>query len=62
MKAFVNRELCIGCGLCVATCPSVFELDDESLSRTITTDVPKELEQSCNEAAENCPVGAIIVE
>ena len=28
MKAHVDRRGCIACGLCVATCPEVFQLDD----------------------------------
>ena len=29
MKAKVNPELCTGCGLCVETCPEVFEMDGD---------------------------------
>ena len=28
MKAHVDRRGCIACGLCVATCPEVFQFED----------------------------------
>ena len=59
MKATVNKNLCIGCGLCEATCPSVFELSEESCAKAVEEEVPPELEACCTEAAENCPVDAI---
>ena len=27
MKVTLDHEGCIGCGLCVSTCPAVFEMD-----------------------------------
>jgi len=32
MKVSINREECIGCGLCEATCPEVFKLLDDEKS------------------------------
>lgn len=29
MKAFIDEELCIGCGQCEEICPEVFEVCDE---------------------------------
>ena len=47
MKATVNEE-CIGCGLCEGTCPDVFSISDDGVAVA--------------EAADNCPVSAIVVE
>lgn len=51
-------EGCIGCGLCVTTCPEVF-----TLGETQTARVQRQPEgQTCiaaKTAAENCPVGVI---
>ncbi len=63
MKAFVKKDLCIGCGLCVDTCPEVFAMDDEfNIAKTILDRVPAELKEKCRDAAANCPVDAIAVE
>jgi len=59
MKATVNEETCVGCGLCADTCPDVFEMKDEGIAEVKTDPVPPEAEDSCREAAESCPVEAI---
>ena len=28
MRAFVDQDMCIGCGLCEGTCPEVFRMND----------------------------------
>jgi len=62
VKASVDAETCIGCGLCPDTCPEVFELGDDDIARVKTPVVPKEAEASCREAAEACPTEAIKIE
>ncbi|MEA1951477.1 MAG: ferredoxin [Planctomycetota bacterium] len=62
MKAHVNQELCIGCGLCSEICPLVFELGDNDHSQVTVDTVPPEAEEACQEAAEQCPVEAITIE
>ncbi len=59
MKASVDRDICIGCGLCEITCPEVFELDDEMISTVIVDEIPEDLEECAEEAEEECPVTAI---
>ncbi len=61
MKAIVDEETCIGCGLCAETCPEVFEMGDDK-ARTKVDEVPANAADSCREAAENCPVEAIKIE
>ncbi|HEY8364564.1 MAG TPA: ferredoxin, partial [Haloplasmataceae bacterium] len=29
MKAFVDKNTCIGCGLCPEICPKIFRMDDD---------------------------------
>jgi ferredoxin len=60
MKAKVDRGLCIGSAMCVATAPDVFELDDEGLSHVADPEAGDE--DLLREAAEDCPVQAIILE
>ena len=61
MKAIVDLDLCTGCGLCVDTCPAVFEMDD-AVARVLVESVPEDAWDTCREAADNCPVEAIKIE
>ena len=61
MNVTINRETCIGCGACVATCPDNFEMDDENKAIVKTTSVSDKLEECSKEAAECCPVDSIIL-
>ena len=61
MKASVDQDTCTGCGLCVDTCPEVFEMGDDT-ANVMVDDVPAEAAGTCKEAAENCPVEAISID
>lgn len=61
MKATVDKDVCTGCGLCSDDCPEVFEIDDD-VAVVIGDVVPEGAEDSCRDAAENCPVEAITIE
>ncbi len=52
---------CIACGLCVDTCPEVFEMGDE-FAEVLVDEVPEEFGEAVQQAAEECPTEAIIVE
>ena len=63
MKVTVDEDLCTACGLCVDTCPEVFELgDDDDVAQVKVDVVPEEFEELCEQAAEECPSEAIIIE
>jgi ferredoxin len=62
MKATIDRDGCIGCGLCSEICPEVFRMDDEGLAEVYTDPVPADAEEAAQEAADNCPTGVITVE
>jgi len=55
------EDTCTACELCVDTCPEVFELGDET-AQVIVDEVPAEHEEAVEQAAEECPVEAIIIE
>lgn len=62
MKAYVDPDLCIACGLCVSTCPEVFDWDDDGKASAKAEEIPSELEASAEEAADGCPTDAIKTE
>lgn len=57
-KIAVDKEKCIGCGACAATCSGSFELKDGK-----ALPIKSEVEElTCEKEAETgCPVGAISV-
>ena len=58
MKYYVN-ENCIGCGLCVSTCPEYFTMADTGVAVAIDAEVPVEYAEDAKTAAHGCPVDAI---
>lgn len=61
MKVSIDADLCTGCGLCTDSLPEVFEMKDD-LAVVIQADVPADKEDELQEAADDCPAEAIIVE
>lgn len=58
MKVEIDRDGCIGCGLCAATCPENFRMDDDGKAEVYAQ--PDESQEDCAvEAADGCPVGVI---
>lgn len=62
MKAVIDRDGCIACGLCAETCPEVFRIAEDGLAEVYVDEVPEEEEDAASEAAEDCPVNVISVE
>jgi len=61
MKAVVDAETCVGCGLCADGCPAVFEMNDD-VAKVIVAEIPAGAAEDAKEAAESCPVDAIAIE
>jgi len=61
MRVSINAEDCTGCGACVDLCPDVFDLEDD-IAVAKVDEVPPEFEETCQEAADECPVEAIQIE
>lgn len=61
MEVRIERTDCISCGLCVATCPEVFQIADDGLAEVYQQPTP-ELEDGAKAAAEGCPVSIIYVD
>ena len=61
MKAYVDKDVCIGCSYCVSVCPEVFSMDADGKAEPVDNELSPELEKSAKEAAAQCPVEAITV-
>ncbi|MBN2455474.1 MAG: ferredoxin [Sedimentisphaerales bacterium] len=55
------EDTCTACGLCVDTCPDVFEMG-EDIAQVIVDEVPAEYADAVQQAADECPVEAIVIE
>ena len=63
MKVMVDEPLCTGCGACTELCPEIFEIPEGAEVARVKVDVvPSALEAICRQAAEECPVAAILTE
>lgn len=68
MKVMINREGCIGCGVCEALCPEVFKLIDDGKSAIVEKyrkgelgegEVEDSLSACVDSAKISCPVEVI---
>ena len=55
------EDSCTACGICVDTCPDVFEMGAD-VAQVIANDVPAEFEDAVQQAADECPSESIIIE
>lgn len=62
MKAYLDRDGCISCGLCPETCPEVFRMGDDGVAEVYVDEVPESVKDLAIEAQEGCPVSVITVE
>lgn len=62
MKAHVDKDICIGCGLCPDICPEIFSMDDDGLAIAKDIEIPEDIVDSAKDAESQCPVEAISVE
>ena len=61
MKAFVDKDTCIGCGLCCEICEAVFRMDASGKAEAVPEAAAENMEDARG-AAESCPVAAITIE
>lgn len=61
MKGYVNKDTCIGCGICPDVCPQVFKMDDDGKAVAIDDEIPEDSIDDAIDARTQCPVDAIDV-
>ncbi|AKO92594.1 ferredoxin [Priestia filamentosa] len=63
----VDKETCIACGACGASCPDLFAYDDEGISYVLlddnqgNTSVDEDFYDDLEDAADGCPTQSIKV-
>lgn len=62
MKAYVDKDKCIGCGLCESVCPKVFKMNDDGLAEAIDNELDELLAEGAKDAQAQCPVEAIEID
>lgn len=73
MKATIDRDQCISCGVCWSECPELFEENSDDGKSGITGkyrvsgdvatgEAPESLRASAQAAADGCPVSIIHLE
>ncbi len=62
MKAVVNADSCIGCGVCEGIAPDVFTLGEEGIAVVQLDPIPEKFWEDTRQAASDCPDEAIIIE
>jgi ferredoxin len=59
MKASVDQDGCISCGLCIDGCPEGFSYNENNVSQAIEGDIPADCLERAEEARDGCPVSVI---
>lgn len=63
MHLTIEPDACVGSGQCALAVPEVFDQDDEDGTVVLLDDSPpRDLHEAVHEAAELCPVQAILTQ
>lgn len=62
MDIILDKDKCIGGGMCVLSAPAVFDQDDDGIAVLLDPRPPAGLRAAVREAAVICPAAAITVE
>lgn len=58
MNVSVDKDLCIGCGMCESSCSDVFVMQD-NIAVVKEAAVPESMQECVQQTAKDCPVEAI---
>lgn len=57
----INKDKCLGCGMCVGIESDVFDFDDDRLAKVNNDNINDDNKENVNNAIDSCPVAAIEV-
>lgn len=61
MKGYVDKDTCIGCGICPDVCPEIFKMDDDGKAIGSDDEISEDAMDNALDAEAQCPVDAIKV-
>lgn len=59
MRASVDQDGCISCGICTSVCPDVFHYNEEGKSEAIASEIKEDDIDTAKQARDDCPVSVI---
>ena len=62
MKVVVDFDKCDSHAICMSTCPDVFEVRDDGFLYILDETPGEDQRDAIEQAAANCPTGAITIE
>lgn len=60
-KVVINKDKCLGCGMCVGIESDVFDFDNDGLAKVNNDNINDDNKENVNNAIDSCPVAAIEV-
>lgn len=61
MKVSVNRDKCVGIGMCEVSAPEVFEVGDDGQAHVLVEEIAEADEEGVREAVANCPTESLTI-
>ena len=62
MRIVVDRERCVGTGICESIAEDVFEVQDDGTMRIVADEVPETDRDRMEQAVARCPTAALRIE
>ena len=60
-KVVINKDKCLGCGMCVGIESDVFDFDDDRLAKVNNDNINDDNKENVNNAIDSCHVAEIEV-
>jgi ferredoxin len=57
LRVLIDRDVCMGSGMCIVYAPGTFSHDDEA--KAVAADPPGDDEATVRSAVDACPMGAL---
>lgn len=62
MKVSVNRDKCVGIGMCEVSAPNVFEVGDDGQAHVLVDEIAEDDVEGVRQAVANCPTESLTIQ